>query len=149
MKTTEQQAQQPTLSTPETRAAEAEQITGFRIMRQTEAAPGWWGMAVEIGDTRSATVAYDFCTEQNKVSMDPNRDRRAEYYSEPIYSEMAAPKHIPAWRDLTSADAVADCPTHRAQHEEFDAHYGEGTTFRGRSRQLDLYPSRRTTAVSA
>lgn len=73
-------------STPESRAKAAEQIAGFRIMRRREAAPGWWGIAIEIGDTRSGTVAYDFCTQQNKVSMDPNRDRRAEYYSEPMYA---------------------------------------------------------------
>ncbi|MFF0140453.1 hypothetical protein ACFYRN_28815 [Streptomyces sp. NPDC005227] len=82
----DQQAEQPTLSTPESRAAAAALITGFRIMRRREAAPGWWGIPIEIGDTRSGTVAYDFCTEQNKVSMDPNRNRRSEYYSEPVYS---------------------------------------------------------------
>lgn len=60
------------------------QITDFRIMRQTEVAPGWWGAPVEIGETGSATVADRFCTEQNAVTMDPNRSKRIEFYAEPI-----------------------------------------------------------------
>lgn len=44
------------------------------------------------------------------------------------------------WRTLTSADAVANCPVHRAQHEEFEARYAEflaenGASIRRRDRQ--------------
>lgn len=68
------------------RAAQAAQIIGFRIMRRTEIAPGWWGQPAEVGDTPSATVADSFCREQNAVTMDANRTKRIEYYADPIYA---------------------------------------------------------------
>lgn len=62
----------------------ATQTTGFRIMRETEIAPGWFATAREVGETFSATVADTFCTAQNKVTMDPNRTKRIMYFAEPI-----------------------------------------------------------------
>jgi hypothetical protein len=60
----------------------------------------------------------------------------------------------PAWRTLTYAAAVADCPTHRAQHEqavarhaEFSAANGASTARRDRI-QLSLQLAKRT-AVTA
>lgn len=85
---------QPTPATE--RAAQAAQITGFRIMRQTEIAPGWWGTPSEVGDTPSATVAYNFCTEQNKVTLNPNRAKRIEYYADPIYATNPLPRQAVA-----------------------------------------------------
>ena len=76
-------------STPLSRAALAEQIIGFRIMRRTEVAPGWWGQPTEVGETGSATVADSFCREQNAVTMDLNRGRRIEFYADPIYAPTA------------------------------------------------------------
>lgn len=70
-----------------TPAAQAAQITGFRIMRQTEITPGWWGQASEVGETGSATVADSFCTKQNAVTMDANRDKRILFYADPITAE--------------------------------------------------------------
>lgn len=63
------------------------QITGFRIMRQTEITPGWWGQSTEVGETGSATVADSFCTKQNAVTMDANRDKRILFYADPITAE--------------------------------------------------------------
>ncbi|MDX3714403.1 hypothetical protein PV733_36860 [Streptomyces europaeiscabiei] len=77
-------------------AAQAAQITGFRIMRQTEIAPGWWGKATEVGETGSSIVAYNFCTQQNKVTLDPNRTKRIEFYTDPVYGAEAD-------RELTAA----------------------------------------------
>lgn len=74
---------QPQQPTPAPSPA-AEQITGFRIMRQTEIAPGWWGTASEVGETGSATVVDTFCTQQNKVTMDPNRAKRILFYADPV-----------------------------------------------------------------
>ncbi|MFF2184588.1 hypothetical protein [Streptomyces sp. NPDC058155] len=73
-----------------TPAVSAEQIVGFRIMRETEIAPSWWAQAKEIGETVSATVADKFCTEQNNVTMNPNRVKRHRYYADPIYAEPVA-----------------------------------------------------------
>lgn len=67
----------------------AEQIIGFRIMKQTEIAPGWWGQAIEVGETGSATVAYNFCREQNRVTMNLNRSKMIQFFAEPIYAEQA------------------------------------------------------------
>ncbi|MFD9564388.1 hypothetical protein [Streptomyces sp. NPDC059994] len=69
----------------------AERVIGFRIMRETEVAPGWWGRAVEVGETGSGTVADLFCREQNAMTMDPNRVKRIQFYSEPIYAEPVPP----------------------------------------------------------
>lgn len=128
------------------RAAQAAQITGFRIMRKFEIAPGWWAQPREVGDTPSATVADSFCAEQNKVTMDLNRSKRIEFYADPIYADdtetatrphdtasaSASEQHTPA--DVyTYADAVADCPTHRAQHEQAVARYAEFQTANGAS----------------
>lgn len=61
----------------------------------------------------------------------------------------------PTWRPLTYADAVAHCPTHRAQHEEAQARYAEflaanGASMRRRDRQqLGLHLTGRTTAATA
>jgi hypothetical protein len=61
---------------------------------------------------------------------------------------------IPAWTDLTYADAVADCPTHRAQHEQAEARHAEfsaanGASVARRDRiQLSLQLAKRT-AVTA
>lgn len=71
----------------EVRARLAEQIIGFRIMKQTEIAPGWWGQPVEVGETGSATVAMTFCDRENAVTLDPNRSKRIQYFAEPIYAE--------------------------------------------------------------
>ena len=60
----------------------------------------------------------------------------------------------PAWTDLTYADAVADCPTHRAQHEAAEARYVEFSAANGKSIarrnhiQLGLQLAKRT-AVTA
>lgn len=62
-----------------------QQIIGFRIMRKTEIAPAWWGEAVEVGETVSLIVANQFCEQQNKVTMNPNRSMRIEFYADPIY----------------------------------------------------------------
>jgi hypothetical protein len=77
----------PSADTAYGRQLLAEQTIGFRIMRQTEIAPGWWGQAVEVGDTGSATVAYNFCREQNAVTMDLNRPKMIQYFADPIYAE--------------------------------------------------------------
>jgi hypothetical protein len=55
-----------------------------------------------------------------------------------------------AYPAVTFADAVADCPTHRAQHEEAEARYAEyGASLQRRDRvQLGLRTAR-TTAVTA
>jgi hypothetical protein len=67
----------------------------------------------------------------------------------PITNTPTAPLPTPAgvYPVLTFADAVADCPTHRAQHEEAEARYAEyGASLQRRDRvQLGL----RTKAVSA
>jgi len=65
------------------------QAIGYRIMRTTEIAPGWWGKAVEVGETVSATVAHNFCREQNAVTMDLDRRKMIEFYAEPIYAPPA------------------------------------------------------------
>ncbi|MEV7140743.1 hypothetical protein [Streptomyces tauricus] len=62
----------------------AQQPSGFRIIRSTEIAPGWWGQPTEVGETGSATVATTFCDTQNKVTMDPNRSKRIEFSAVPI-----------------------------------------------------------------
>ena len=85
MKRIDQPTHQPTPAA--VRAAQAAQITGFRIMRQFEIAPGWWGQPSEVGETGSATVADSFCREQNAVTLDPNRSKRIEYYADPIYAD--------------------------------------------------------------
>ncbi|MFJ8871066.1 hypothetical protein ACIRD6_35605 [Streptomyces sp. NPDC102473] len=59
-------------------------VTGFRIMRETEIAPAWWGKPTEVGETVSATVADRFCREQNTVTMNPNRSKRIQFWAEPI-----------------------------------------------------------------
>lgn len=75
------------------RAAQAAQIIGFRIMRRTEIAPGWWGQPTEVGDTPSSIVADTFCAKQNKVTMDLNRSKRIEFYADPIYAAMSPADH--------------------------------------------------------
>ncbi|MEU0625004.1 hypothetical protein ABZ329_29605 [Streptomyces rubiginosohelvolus] len=75
----------PTTAAAE-RAARAAQIIGFRIMRETEIAPSWWARPIEIGETVSGEVAYKFCTEQNAVTLDPDRLKKHRYYAEPIYA---------------------------------------------------------------
>ncbi|MFH9823035.1 hypothetical protein [Streptomyces bobili] len=87
---TQQPQAQLTPSSPETRAAAAEQIIGFRIMRETEIAPHWWATPIEIGETGSIVVADQFCAEQNKVTLDPNRVKRHRYYIDPIIPVVAA-----------------------------------------------------------
>jgi hypothetical protein len=43
-------------------------------------------------------------------------------------------KHTPhTWTDLTYADAVADCPTHRAQYEQAEARHAEFSAANGKS----------------
>ncbi|NUL14493.1 hypothetical protein [Streptomyces lunaelactis] len=82
--------EQPTMSPADTYAARlllAEQIIGFRIMKQTEVAPGWWGRPVEVGETGSGKVAHEFCMEQNRVTMNVNRPKLIQYFAEPIYAE--------------------------------------------------------------
>lgn len=78
-------------------APASEQIIGFRIMRSTEIAPAWWAKAIEVGETGSAIVANRFCDEQNKVTMNPNRAKRLEYYTDPIYAE--TPTRAPHLRE--------------------------------------------------
>lgn len=63
----------------------ADQIVGFRVMRETEIAPHWWATPIEIGETVSGPVAYSFCDEQNKVTMNPDRAKQHRYFAEPIY----------------------------------------------------------------
>lgn len=79
------------MTTPEERADRAVQVVGFRIMKQTEIAPGWWGQPVEVGETGSGTVAHQFCTGQNKVTMQLNRPKMIEFFAEPIYTEPTSP----------------------------------------------------------
>lgn len=71
------------------------QVVGFRIMRRTEVAPGWWGQPAEVGDTRSATVADNFCREQNATTMNLNRVKRIQYTADPIYAADAEPTPTP------------------------------------------------------
>lgn len=166
MKRIDQPAHQPTPRLIPA-AAQAAQITGFRIMRKFEVAPGWWGQPSEVGDTPSATVADSFCREQNAVTLNPNRSKRIEYYADPIYADdtetatrphdtasaSASEQHTPA--DVyTYAAAVADCPTHRAQHEQAEKAYAEfqaansASTARRDRIQLGLRTAR-ATAVQA
>lgn len=91
MDRSDQQAEQPSpASTPETRILLASQTSGFRIMRETEVAPSWWGTPREVGETGSATVAHHFCDEQNAVTMNPNRSKRIQYFAEPIMAAVSA-----------------------------------------------------------
>ncbi|ARF75697.1 hypothetical protein B7C62_28155 [Kitasatospora albolonga] len=78
-------------STPERIAARAAQIVAFRIMRETEIAASWWARPIEIGETVSGEVAYKFCTEQNTVTLNPNRIKRHRYYAEPVYTTDSDP----------------------------------------------------------
>lgn len=73
------------------RAIKAGQVIGFRIMRETEVAAGWWGQPSEVGETGSATVADSFCRDQNATTMDPNRSKRIRYFAEPIYETAPLP----------------------------------------------------------
>jgi hypothetical protein len=103
------------------RAAEAAQIAGFRIMRSTEVAPGWWGQPREVGETGSAAVADSFCREQNAVTMDPNRPKRIMYSADPIYADGPAaeapptaplsPAAVDALRKLELALTTPDAAT--------------------------------------
>lgn len=79
-------------NTHEERLLLGELIVGYRIMRTTEVAPGWWGIPREIGETVSALVANRFCSEQNAATMNPNRSKRIEFYAEALY---AAPEADP------------------------------------------------------
>ncbi|MFD5899141.1 hypothetical protein [Streptomyces sp. NPDC060366] len=99
--------QRPALA-PDFTARPADQIIGFRIMRETEIAPSWWAQAKEIGETASATVADKFCTEQNSVTMDPNRVKRHRYYADPIYADgpaLAPDSAQSSARDISAAKA--------------------------------------------
>ncbi|MBK3547857.1 hypothetical protein [Streptomyces sp. MBT60] len=78
-------------NTPDRIAHLAAQITGFRIMRETEIAPSWWARPIEIGETVSGEVAHRFCTEQNAVTLDRNRLKKHRYYAEPIYATDSDP----------------------------------------------------------
>ncbi|WP_326768829.1 hypothetical protein OG978_33675 [Streptomyces sp. NBC_01591] len=77
-------AAMPSADTAHGRQLLAEQVIGFRIMKQTEIAPGWWGQPVEVGETGSGTVAYNFCREQNAVTMDLNRPKMIQFFVEPM-----------------------------------------------------------------
>lgn len=66
------------------------QVVGFRIMRETEIAPEWWGQPSEVGETGSATVVYNFCAGQNAVTMNPNRTKRIHFYADPIFASSAS-----------------------------------------------------------
>lgn len=66
-------------------APAAGQIVGFRVMRETETAPHWWAKPIEIGETVSGPVAFGFCDEQNKVTMNLDRVKRHRYFVEPVY----------------------------------------------------------------
>jgi hypothetical protein len=91
--------QQPHQHSPAAaRAAQAAQITGFRIMRKFEIAPGWWGQPREVGD--------NFCREQNAVTLNPNRSKRIEYYAEPVCADAGAP--------IPPAMSPADITAHTA-----------------------------------
>ncbi|MEV7895300.1 hypothetical protein [Streptomyces cyaneofuscatus] len=78
-------------STPESHIYRANQIIAFRIMRETEIAPSWWARPIEIGETVSGEVAYKFCTEQNRETLDRNRLKRHRYYAAPIYATDSDP----------------------------------------------------------
>lgn len=78
-------------------------------------------------------------------------DRSQQQGHQPTPTHNSTPR---TWTDLTYADAVADCPTHRAQHEqavarhaEFSAANGASTARRDRI-QLGLQLAKRT-AVTA
>mgnify|MGYP001563254292 CR=1 FL=1 len=87
------------------------QITGFRIMRRTEVAPGWWAQPTEVGETGSATVADSFCREQNAVTMDANRTKRIEYYADPIYADGTEPLPPAAEAALARLELRLNYPT--------------------------------------
>ncbi|WP_393057698.1 hypothetical protein [Streptomyces sp. LN549] len=70
----------------EERLRRSEMAIGYRIMREIEVAPGWWGIAREVGETVSAQVANEYCAEQNAVTMDLNRAKRHHYTADPIYA---------------------------------------------------------------
>jgi hypothetical protein len=61
----------------------------------------------------------------------------------------------PAYPTVTFADAVADCPVHRAEHEAAEVRYAEfvaenGASIERRNRiQLGLRPAKRNPAVTA
>ncbi|MFD9443387.1 hypothetical protein [Streptomyces sp. NPDC060001] len=97
-------AQVPTQSAEALRRVRAGQATGYRIMRSTEVAPGWWGKRREVGETGSAAVANNFCDEQNAVTMDPNRAKRIQFSAEPIYTEAA--DHQPTPATVTHANGL-------------------------------------------
>lgn len=80
-------AAMPSADTAHGRQLLAAQIIGFRIMKQTEIAPGWWGQPVEVGETGSGTVAHQFCMDQNKVTMQLNRPKMIQFFAEPIFAE--------------------------------------------------------------
>lgn len=59
-------------------------------------------------------------------------------------TDQTSQQPTPAWHDVTATDATAHCPTHRAQHQQFQADHAKTLTPRpGRDRHLDLPFSRR------
>ncbi|MCX4849818.1 hypothetical protein [Streptomyces sp. NBC_00893] len=87
-------AAMPSADTAHGRQLLAAQVIGFRIMKETEIAPGWWGQSVEVGETGSGAVAYNFCREQNKVTMQLNRPKMIQFFAEPIYAEPMSPADL-------------------------------------------------------
>ena len=78
-------------------------------------------------------------------------DRKSQPAHQPTPTHNSS---TPVWTDLPYADAVADCPTHRAQHEQAEARYAEFSAANGASTarrdrcQLGLQLAKRT-AVTA
>lgn len=92
------------------RLRRADMAIGYRIMREIEVAPGWWGIAREIGETVSAQVANEYCDEQNAVTMDLNRAKRHRYTVDPIYPERdggMTPSIAPASAPQSANDTAA------------------------------------------
>jgi hypothetical protein len=95
--------------TPITPAPTAEEVVGFRIMRETEIAPHWWAKPVEIGETGSGAVAEQFCSSQNAVTMNPNREKRQRYFIEPVFADEAeSPRGFAA---ITESPAIVRAVT--------------------------------------
>lgn len=88
----------------------------LRIMKQTEITPGLWGQPVEVGETRSSTVAHQFCMDQNKVTMQLNRPKMTHFFAEPTYAEPMSAADVAAHRSAShvrrpAVIAEQDSPT--------------------------------------
>lgn len=86
-------ADHPTDSDPNTDElllqAATSPIIGWRIMREDEIAPAWFSTGKEVGETVGASVANEFCRQQNEITMNPNRSVRIMFYADPIFAEPA------------------------------------------------------------